>query len=373
MVLNKNVLAKIVVILLGMRGILSTSRIYNNDILENVLLIISVFFTIVFIIIGKYKLKEIFIVALLGIIMIYTSIQCSNYSILITYIVLVMCRELKISEFIRIDFWLKIILIFMQIVYILLLVIINPRAIVFTYDNRFDFFTLHPNVFSMIFIGLVLDWIWLNYKRVNIKNMAFINVISLCLYYFTKTDAIIVIIILLDIFLGMKLTFNIGNLMVFLISKYGIIGMVLAVAGVLYGYYKEVDWVEDILRYLDVLLSRRLSMIAYAFNTYRPTILGQEFSSTTEYNFQYQVLGFNFDNLYMTLILGFGIFYLIMLMFSFWHLANMKIYKVNLFLMIFLLYGFVESQMVLVFYIPTLVLVSGLIYKERKKELLEIV
>ena len=371
MVLNNKILAKIIVVLLGIKTMLSTSRIYNGDFLENILLVASILFTIIFIIIGKYKIKEILIIALLGVIMTYTAIQCNNYSILMTYIVLVLCRELKISEFIRIDFYLKIILIIMQISYILLIMIINPRAIVFTYDNRFDFFTLHPNIFSMVFIGLVLDWIWLNYKRLNIKNMTFINIASICFYYFTKTDALIVIIILLDIFLGIKLIFNIGDLFVFLMSKYGIIGMVMAVAGVLYGYYREVDWVEDILRYWDVILSRRLSMIAYAFNTYNPTIFGQEFSGTTEYNVQYQVLGFNFDNLYMTLILGFGIIYIIMIMVSFWHLANMKIYRVNLFLMIFLLYGFVESQIILVYYIPTLVLVAGLIYKERKKELFE--
>lgn len=372
MVLSKNKLAKIVVVLLGIKVMLSTSRIYNNDLLENVLLVASILFTIIFIIIGKYKIKEILVIALLGLIMTYTAIQCNNYSILMTYIVLVLCRELKISEFIRIDLRLKEILIIMQLIYVFVLYIINPREIVFTYDNRFDFFTIHPNTFSMVFIGLILDWIWLNYKKVNIKNMALINAVSICLYYFTKTDALIVIIILLDVFLGIKLTLNIGDLFVYLMSKYGITGMILAVAGVLYGYYKEVDWLENILRYLDVLLSRRLSMIAYAFKTYGPTIWGQEFSGTTEYNVQYQVLGFNFDNLYMTLILGFGIIYIIMIMFSFWHLANMKIYRVNLFLMIFLLYGFVESQIILVYYIPTLVLVAGLIYKERKKELLEI-
>lgn len=373
MVLNKNILAKIVIVLLGIKVMLSASQIYNNDTLENVLLIVSVFLTIIFIISVKYKIREILIITLLGMIMLYTAMKCNNYSILITYIVLIMCHELKISEFIRIGFRLKEVLIFMQIAYTLLLLVINPKAIIFTYDNRFGFFMKHPNVFSMVFIGLILDWIWLNYKRLNIKNMALINVASICVYYFTKTDALIVIIILLDVFLGMKLRFNIGDSIVFLVSKYGIIVMIMAVVGVLYGYYKEVDWAEDILGYFDVLLSRRLSMLAYAFNTYQPTLFGQVFSGASEYNVQYQVLGFNFDNLYMTLILGFGIFYLIMIMISFWCLANMKIYRVNLFLMIFLFYGFVESQMVLVYYISTLVLVAGLIYRERKKELLEIV
>lgn len=349
---------------MGVKALYSISQIMYLDIIDNILLILGMIFVVLSILYSKYKLRELFLIVIITAIMLYSSFRCHDYSLLLTYFSILMVKNIGLNKFFRLCFQLDLWFLVIHIGYSVIVKFFTINSISLS-NGRFSFFTSHPNIFSMVFLGCALCWIWLNFEIITFNQLLFWTIAMLFVFMFTKTDVLIALMLLLDVSLIYRNKTQFRAAIFKMSAQWGLVIILtfLLVARIIFSIAdnQNLYLLVFILNKLDLILSKRLSMIAFAMHEYNLTFFGQEFSASTEYSIQFQVLGYTLDNCFINLLLHYGAIYLFIIFISFWLLARKNEYKINLFITIFLLYGMVETQIVFVYYCPVLILFSILL------------
>lgn len=352
-------------LLLTFKSIYSFSSIIYSSVIDNFILIFAMScFAIVFIK-RKYTYKEFIIILLLGIVLTISSLRAGMWYMLITYVVAVLMSKMDIDRSIsliaKVQFWF---LMFHMIISIGFYCLGKSGLVVNFYgENRLTLLFTHPNILSMLCISLILEWTWLKWDKITIYNMVFIIFIMILLYLMTKTDAILIILII-EYATWLKNKYI--NFAFNVIAKIGVPIATLICWLISYIYTNVQGKIGAFVKLLDTLMSKRISILAMEISMNKIKLFGNGMKTYSGYNFEFGVFGTNaIDNVYYTLIFFYGFIFIIILSIIFYKLAKLNSCKIDFFLTAFVVYGLVEGQIIISLVFPALLLITFL-FKDKK-------
>lgn len=365
-------IAQILIIIASLYGV---SRVMYLQFIDNLLMILALGLSIFLIISQKYTVKKFAFTFGIGILVFLSCYYNGVYSLGISYIVILLLINRDINEYVQLLFKSEICFVCFQLVFSIIFYFTGKENLVYQFDSqgiRFSFVTQHPNIFSMIVTSIILEWIWLKQSEISLKDIIISILISLICYCFTKTDTLIVVAFLIG-FYWFIVKNNVMKKIINYIAMY--IFPILSVVTIWCGYaYKNTTGkLHALILQIDILLSRRIAMTAFAsdLNPLR-LFAGRINMYTGDYNFTYQLAGFNIDNVYLALIYNYGLVYIILITLCFFILAGKKNYMVSFWIIVFSFYGLVESQVMIATIMPCLALISLVIQKRKNKEIIKI-
>lgn len=318
----------------------------------------------------KFNFKSIIKVMIITSIFFLSYYVTKDLGIIFILLFVIAAKHINLKNFITYDLIIKIIfLIFIILLYYLGLTQNNT-----IYDSlrgtRYAFGFGHPNTFAVYILNICSDLVYLNYGKKNIK----VYFILLLLGYFidrfcdSRTSFFVIII---SIFLSL----SINKLSKFKLNK-KIITYIFPVAlfiTVLFVSYFINNPGNSLLKSVDRLLSYRLSLFSTFYQAYPIKLFGNEFIN---YNTCVSLSTcYVLDNIYLTLILKYGLLLTILLCLGF--VARFKMALKNnemslvICLLIYIIHGFMENSLFILSYNPFLICFSVLIWDIYEKNMLE--
>ena len=196
----------------------------------------------------------------------------------------------------------------------------------------------NPNTFSVYIFNLILMWLWLNFKKINTSQLFLTGCFGLVIVLMTKTRTMLIDIIVL-LFLCYLFRFSWFDKISSFIAKICIPILFTFIWGTVLLYQRG----SMIAYVIDSLLNARIKLGAFALDHFGISILGQ-------YLLDFQIVwdetwglnNFTFDCIYTYLMVNQGVIWLILLAFIFYKLAKLNSGKVNIFLIVWALYGVTE-------------------------------
>ena len=367
---NKSVgLFSIGVFFMTIKTSLSFSKIIPyNDLLDNMLVSISLLCFIIVILNKKYNLKTLIIYLVIGILTLYSCIITGENLIMITVISILALRNFSFDKFINQIFKIEITIIMIHLIYSFICLIflqstkISQNIMGIT---RFDFGFSHPNVFSSYLYGVILMWVWLNYSNIQFKQIVGIFSIGVISYAFTKTRTsfINLIIMLMLVVFCKKLKKNqskvIKKISMMIVPMLSLISLIMII-----NYDKRIEVID----FIDNLLTQRVKLGAYAYVRSGITIFGQyiDYYNAVEWTEKWRLTNFTFDNIYTYFISTLGIIWIVIISFLFYKIARKSSNKVHIFIISWSLYGVTEIHGLNGFYCFPIFLVIFYLNKDKK-------
>lgn len=320
----------------------SSSRILPySDMMDNVLSIVSATLLSLFIISEKYSIKILLVYACIAVVSAYSVSKTGNYGFLVTILTCMAIRNENMEKVISFIFRYEALFFVLHTIYAISINVMFDQSIVSNIYGveRVDLGFWHPNTFSIYLFNLIIMWIWLNFTSISYKNMFVILGICICSYFLTKTRTsfinALLLILLLIIYKKAK------NFAVVLerIAKYIVLVINVCTIILVKGYAQG----NVIVYSIDMLLSGRIRLGAYAYERFGVTLLGQDLSSiVVEWDSVWQLTGHTFDNLFSFLLINQGIMWSVILTWAFYKLAKLHNVRTNIFIIMWALYGVTE-------------------------------
>lgn len=362
--------SKMSIILYILKVLYNLSTIMYIDLIDNILLALALAFSVAELLVRRYRPRNLIITFGGALLCFWSSYINGNYSICITYFMIVMLMNIDIEWFINCLYKMQKWFVGIHLCYSVVAMLYDKTMVYKTYSDgiRFLFCTKHPNIFSLIIVSIIIMWFWCNFnKKIKLKSIVFVSLVMLSTYFFTGTDGVLINFVLL-LFVLMARKYNLINEFFYISAKYGvpIMGFMTVLLGYLYNASSGV--VLQMVRTLDVILSRRIAMFSFAQSLNSIKLFASKVNLYKGYNFEYGLSGFNLDNVYIALLLNYGLIYLIIISVAFWILANKKNIKINFFITVFAMYGFIEAQIMVAAILPTIALISVLFHKNVKHD-----
>lgn len=115
---------------------------------------------------------------------------------------------------------------------------------------------------------------------------------------------------------------------------------------------------SELSQLIDNLLSGRVILGTYAYDTWGLSMFGQNIDYSTPTNLVYNIAGFTFDNVYTYLMMQLGFIYIVIISVLFAILARRSNNKVNIFIILWGLYGIIETHVMNAFNCFPIILIS---------------
>ena len=357
---KKVLLTDLAIILFLIKTLYHVSKIFYVEEIENIFLILACFVTLVCLIYMKFTYIQYFSIMIVTGVLFFTSYSSNDFSLLITFFTILLIKNKSIDDFIRIIFKIKVYFLVLHIIVFFLTTNIGSLNY-YSSDFRVSFLTSHPNIFSLIYAWTILEWIWLNWEKVKKRNFLIILIMDVIIYSYTKTDVFIIIhIITIIIFYFQK---YIHRTLVFLAQWIAPI-MITFTFYAAWAYSNSFGFINSIILKIDSLLSRRIAFISLALKEYNFTMFGQVIDVNLGWNVEYRVNNIALDNVFALFIFKYGAIYMFILCYSFWKLSRCKNAKINIFIIIFTLYGIIEGQLMIIYYSFVLGLLKYILFNQ---------
>lgn len=319
-----------------------SSIFYYNDTIDTVLSLTSLLLLISVILIQNYSSKAFIIYLAIGIISLYSVSKSGNNGFLITIITCLAIRQEKIDDIIKFIYnWELLFFIVQEILSILFHLFFNFQISgIIDGVMRYSFGFKHPNEFSIYLFNLIIMWVWLNFKKINIRYLLTLSAIGLVSFYFTRTrtnfvEICIVILLLFSYCVSKEKSHRLINIM----AKFSVPVLSVVIMGLVTQYTKNIH----IIQVIDKLLSSRIRLGAYGYEHWGITFLGQNVSDKQIiWDPYWQLNAHTFDNIYSYLSVNQGIIWIVIISFLFYKLAKIKDVKINICLIAWALYGVTE-------------------------------
>jgi hypothetical protein len=317
-----------------------------------------------------YSPKLLIIYGLVSVCALYTSIVTSNYGFLITVIMCLAIRKHNIDSIIRFIFRYEL---FFLIVHICIAVIssclfgTSISSVETTYgwrSLRYNFGLGNANTVSVYAFNLIAMWVWLNFEKIKAKHIVNIIIISIILYFFTKTRTSFIEMLILAGLLIITYHKNKSGKFFTAIAK-----SITAVFSIIfYALIRLYINGNEVALLMDKFLNARIRLGAYAYNQYGLTILGRNFLNFhATWDEQWKLNWFTFDCTYSYLTINMGIIWIILIALIFWKLASYKSNKINIAIIVFSLYAVSEVHALNPFLCYPIILTALLFDKKGKQ------
>lgn len=279
-----------------------------------------------------------------------------NKNFLIIILFMITARYINFECFIKRDFALKLTL-FIFIVLSCAFGIINNYTPVINNSQKMSFGFGHPNVYCFYLFVIILEYMYIQYKKIGFKQIftIFILFISVYLTGAARTSSIsFFIVFFLYIFAKKKVAFVCGELMTFLY----ILGFVVVIIFSFVSVYLYMDG-SSIMYELNKIITGRLYLAAEFLKLYDINLFGNEVvtlgaRAAKELNEMPMIL----DNSYIRCVLFYGLVFSLVLVFLYIKKIVYYAKKLNpqwlCITLFFIISGFAESYFINIFYNITL-------------------
>lgn len=296
-----------------------------------------------------------------------TCLLTKDFSYLLVCIILVLSRNLKIDDFIKIS--LSVLMIFggIQILIWIINAIIGLGYPVYynVTEKRISFLFIHPNI-AVVKLGWgVIMYIWLQWEKLTHKKILCCYLIAIFLYVTTKSDACIVLLLYL-ILVSVRKNRWIQTMVIFL-SRYCFLIFGFFSFTVAKLYASNGRWMT-VIRKIDLLFSRRFAMAYLAIKNNGISIIGQTIDRYHEWDQLFNFGNYTIDSLYIYFYVCIGIIYFFIIGIGFFQLGKYKNYKIAAVVLIFSLYAMIEVHCLYLSNCFVLLLLKYVIFKEKKIE-----
>lgn len=287
----------------------------------------------------------------------YTSYRTGSLRMLMVIALCVAASRQDIDKTVRFLFTYEMIFLSFHTIVALATSVLGKNNFVYMSGQmKYTFGFGHPNTFSCLLTNVLLMWMWMNYDRLTPSHILMQILIALFFYSFTGTRTLLITIIL---FAALLCYVKVGKKDLHLMVRFLI---PIAVAGHLIAMMLYMNG-HPIALLLNKLLSTRIKLGAYWYTHRGISVFGQNlFGIKAIWDEVWQLAGeVTFDNIYTFLMINIGMIWLVVLGVCFYRVSFLKNAKVNLFLMMWALYGVTEVHGINpVMLFPLLLLADGI-------------
>lgn len=323
-----------------------------DDFCSNLLLAAIYLCFIVSFFINKFSYKELIIYVFVLAIGLISYLKIKNTAILTLLLVIFSAKNINIGNVLKIIFYINLSLVITHILFYCVYVVSGSKFIK-TFSrgsiNRYSFFYVHPNIFSMYVFWTLCLYFYLFYERIGYISYFVTVLISYFIYLFpnSRTGALeTLILLILIIFMKKnkrkeknKKILNATFIYLFLFIFFNI------------DYY----FIQNpIVQKLDNILSSRITLAKIMVDKYGITMFGSDITtnhSQVIINNNYYNNANTLDCMYTSLLLYFGIIPTIIYSILLVKTSRLLSSKENIFLILLLFYGINET----VCLVPTIV------------------
>ncbi|MGP1609021.1 MAG: hypothetical protein ACTTGJ_04165 [Clostridium sp.] len=343
---------KIALILLTFKMITSATIYFDlPKNVQNIMILIAYIFLALEFITKNTNIKKIIISGLLLGVSIYTSYVIKNYWYLTTILLIINIDKDNLRQSIKTIFKIELVITIITIIFSLIMLSLNVTEDLYTLrrgGSYFNFGFLNVNVFSSIINNLIIIAIWLYYEKLHNIYFVLIFAIQTILYYITNTrtlylvSILLLLMLILDKNIKRKKFRKILGLILNILSKYLyiVIGVIMYIIVYKYTFSNERS---RLVLAIDDILTGRIHYGGYGLLHYGNTFLGQfiKYGNVT-WEKVWHVTNFTFDSMYTMLFFNIGIFWYLLLVFSFIRLNKYLDNKDKIVLIFWYLYGITE-------------------------------
>lgn len=351
----------LVLVLLTFKSIYSFSNVIYSRIIDNIILMLALICFMIVLVRRNYSYKHFFAFVLLGVFFVFCSFRAGMWYILITFVAAVLMSKMNFYKSLDLIFKVQFIFVIFHIILSFVFYCLGKEGMFTNFygENRLTLLLSHPNVLSMLCITLLFEWTWLHCEKIKTNQCIGIIIVMLLIYFLTKTDVVLPMLLLEILFIKKN---KFINVMFNIVAKYGIPIATIMCWTVSYMYRYANGYWGIFIKFLDELVSRRISILAMQISLNKIGLLGNGMNTFSGYNYDFEVFGITaIDNVYFTVIFYYGLIYIIILSYLFYKLAKLKSPKVDFYLTAFVIYGLVEGQIIISLVFPSLLLTALLL------------
>ena len=318
----------------------------------------------------KIKISILIFLIIVFILSIISSICINNTIMLRTFLFICAFRNIKFDEFIKCDLIIRISsAVILFILYNLDLT--NPvnafRGDAFRYSFGFH----HPNKFGLCMMLICMEITYLYFKNPDKKNkwlvIIFLSIISFIVSYFADSRAsfIMMIFCIVLLIINKKFWIKIINLK---FIKFFVKNLFLILTIVSFGLTILYKYDIPVINGINELSSYRLYWGDKYLKNYNVNLFGNKLMLFEEEKIIDSKIYFTLDNNYVYFTLQCGIVFLIVMIFLFKKTLK-KLYETNkyesiVFLVLYIVYGFMESTLLKFYYNPFLLLFNYTLFED---------
>lgn len=348
------------ILILKVYGEASSILPFYNDNLDTLLAVAGIgCLTIHCLKMRYYKKREFFTYAFFAILALISTIRVGNYNIFLTVATCLTIRGEKTSDVVDFIFKYESFFFGMHLLYALLRIPLtgDTYSKVISGVVRYDMGFGHPNRFSILLFNLLLMWIWLNFSTINYTEIMIIFIISLINYSITKTRTNeIALIFLLSILLFYKWF---PKKVSFFLKWFAMTVVPILSMGSMFFVVLYQRGGNALATELDIILSSRIRLGAYAYEHYGLSFLGRNLSNIKiQYDTVYRLNSFTFDNIYTDILMRQGAVWLLIITALFFLLARKKDDNINFAIVAWGIYGITEVHGLNVYMLFVMLLVN---------------
>ena len=319
--------------------------------IQNIIILISYVFLILEFITKNTNIKKMIISGLLVGVSLYTSYIINNYLYLTTILLIINLNKENIKQAVKTIFKVEFIITILTVILAISMLAFNATDNLYTIrrgGSYFNFGFSNVNIFSAIVNNLIIIAIWLYYEKLHNIYFVLIFIIQTMLYYITNTrtsyfiSIFLLLMLILDKNVKRKKFRQILNIILNILSKYLYLVLGIVMYIIVYKYTFS-DEKPKLVLMIDNILTGRIHYGGYGLLNYGNTFLGQfiKYGNVT-WEKVWHVSNFTFDSMYTMLFFNIGIFWYLLLVFSFIRLNKYLENKDKIVLIFWYLYGITE-------------------------------
>lgn len=312
-----------------------------SDQMDNILTIIAVSCLLCSVLCEKYTMKRLLLYGVITFVSIYSVLQTGNFGLLTTVIICLAICEADINKILKSVFDYQVFFLVVHTCIVLIFFLVSNISLSMYIDGvkRYNFGFRHPNTFSIYLFNLLILWIWIKYEKIKLMHIAIFFSISMLAFFFTKTRTSFINAIIFCILLLLSKSKYSFKKLINIIAKY----LVPICAGLTLWCAYLYIYGTPIAIFINELLSNRIKLGAYAMSHFGFSFWGQDITKySVIWDFKWRLNAITFDNLYTFLAVNQGFVWIVVLSVLFYLLARKNDLKINIFIIVWALYGITE-------------------------------
>ena len=324
----------------------------------------------------EYEIRELIIIVAGSVLITVSAILCGENSILSAWLFIISFKNCSFKK--TVNYAYRILSIVIPAVIILSFVNIIPDVVTYRGDiERHSLGFMHPNQLGLVVFQWILCRVYLFWEKLKLIDILLLGILGFAIKRVTDSYTATASIIILSLLVGVVklLEYYQKHFSALLVNVFSFTSLCLMILSVVLTYI-DVNRYE-ILKLLDILLSRRFTHGHRVYSIYGSSLLGQRVYVTAADLSNHREIKSNFsrlflDSAYATLWLRYGLVVLILFIVSYFILYRKVAMPPSLLIILFVysVYGIMEHSLFQLRHNIFLLLFSFLVFPEKDEEFL---
>lgn len=349
---NNQILYTSIFIIITVKGLLPSSHLFwkISEYMDSFFSVIAIALILSKVFYQKFRCKELLVWIIIGLCCAITSLLMKDYYLFITFLLLFSIKDVDIEKTLKIHMIVVAVFLTIHVICFCFMWFYNKSAIPYTYRDgvlRYGFYMVHPNKFSMYLAWTSLEWLYLYIKKAQSYQLIILIIINLFCYQFTDSRSALIIIFIAVTVLWFVKRYEAKWLrkIIPFFAKFGFGIGTFVYAVMSFSYTHVGGLILSFYRIFDKLISTRLTLSTYVANVYGLSMIGRQVTSYGEkiyWNDRWFDVIY-LDSIYTALLFGYGVIYSVLFIVLFYYTAKRVSFKNQIFMVLYLIYGFMEN------------------------------